>query len=282
MVFFKDGKDRANRSGLYVFGRCHTHPLITKINTLLAFFMAEDRAYAMGILLSVLVALLHVWLALTLLKPNVPPAKIKPVMIEVALLATPAPEKKPAPVVEKKAPPPKIAPAISKPVKLKTTPAKTPLAKKKPPITHAKAELPEPTTVVPPPVFKPVPLPPAPEAGAKDKESPVSAAKAAVSAEKTAPKAAPAAKEKGHATCVSCPKIKYPAIAQRRGWEGSVLLKLQLAPDGHAENVTIERSSGHSALDEAAIANAKQSRFTVGNAGQIRIATKLFEFKLDK
>ncbi len=279
MVFFKGGKDRTNRSGLYVFGRCHTHPLITKINTLLAFFMAEDRAYAMGILLSVLVALLHVWLALALLKPSALPAKIKPVMIEVALLATPKPEKKPAPVVvEKKAPPPKIAPVISKPVKLKTAPAKLPLAKKKPPINHAKAELPESTAVAPPPVFKPVPLPPTPEAGAKDKQSPVPATKAAISAEKTAP----AAKEKGYATCVSCPKIKYPTIAQRRGWEGSVLLKLQLAPDGHAENITIERSSGHSTLDEAAIANAKQSRFTVGNTGQARMATKLFEFKLDK
>lgn len=280
MVFFNGGKDRANRLGLYVFSRWHTHPLIAKINALSVIFMAKDRTYAMGVLLSVLVMLTHAWIALTLIKPNAPPAKIKPVMIEVSLLAAPAPEKKSAPVVtEKKALPPrqpKTAPVIRKPAKLKTAPAK-----KKPPIIQKKAELPEPTAIAAPPVAKPalLPLAPTPEAKTAHNESAAIASKAAAS---TAPKALLPTKENGHATCLSCPKIKYPVIAQRRGWEGRVLLKLQLSPDGQAVNITIERSSGHSALDEAAIANAKQSRFTVSNTGQIRIATKLFEFKLDQ
>ncbi|MDD5275418.1 MAG: TonB family protein [Methylovulum sp.] len=277
MVFFNGGKDRANRPGPYVFSKWHTHPLIAKINALSAIFMAKDRTYAMGILLSVLVMLIHVWIALTLIKPNAPSAKIKPVMIEVSLLAAPAPEKNSAPVAEKKAPPPqqpKIAPVIRKPAKVKTAPAP-----KKPPIIQKKAALPEPTAIAAPPAAKPVPLPlsPTAEATTAHSESAAIASKAAAS-----PKVSPAIKENGHATCVSCPKIKYPVIAQRRGWEGRVLLKLQLSPDGQAVNITIERSSGHSALDEAAIANAKQSRFTVGNTGQIRIATKLFEFKLDQ
>ncbi len=283
MFFFKDGKDRANPSGLNVFGTGYDHPPVAQIKALLAIFTAEDRTCSIGILLAAFVLLIHASVAMTLFKPFVRPAKTKPIVIEVALLASPAAEKKTAPAPEKKTPPPqpKPTPVIRKPLKPKTAPAKTTVAKEKPSAIQHKTQPPKPAPT-PQPVFKPAPLPLTPEARAAGEKNPPVATTANASAQKALPKKTPpAVKENGHATCVSCPKIKYPTIAQRRGWEGSVLLKLQLSPDGHAVNITVERSSGHNALDDAAIANAKQSRFTASNTGQIRIATQLFEFKLD-
>lgn len=45
----------------------------------------------------------------------------------------------------------------------------------------------------------------------------------------------------------------YPAIAQRRGWQGIVLLGFRVSMDGNIEAIHIARSSGHTLLDRAAI-----------------------------
>lgn len=44
----------------------------------------------------------------------------------------------------------------------------------------------------------------------------------------------------------------YPPGALAQGWEGQVLLRLQIAADGSVQQVLIERSSGYEALDRAA------------------------------
>jgi len=44
--------------------------------------------------------------------------------------------------------------------------------------------------------------------------------------------------------------------------EGTVVLKLTVSAAGRAQNVGIAGSSGHSALDQAAIAHIKQTRFS--------------------
>jgi periplasmic protein TonB len=44
----------------------------------------------------------------------------------------------------------------------------------------------------------------------------------------------------------------YPRAAAERGEEGTVTLVTLVAPDGHAESVQVERSSGYPALDSAA------------------------------
>lgn len=44
----------------------------------------------------------------------------------------------------------------------------------------------------------------------------------------------------------------YPFEARRRGWEGTVVLMVEILESGRPERVTIKHSSGHSVLDEAA------------------------------
>lgn len=44
----------------------------------------------------------------------------------------------------------------------------------------------------------------------------------------------------------------YPAIARRRGWEGTVLLRVRVDEHGRPREVAIERSSGHALLDRSA------------------------------
>lgn len=44
----------------------------------------------------------------------------------------------------------------------------------------------------------------------------------------------------------------YPSLARRRGWEGTVLLRVRVGADGRPTEVLIERSSGHGLLDRSA------------------------------
>ncbi len=80
--------------------------------------------------------------------------------------------------------------------------------------------------------------------------------------------------------CVFCPELDYPALAKRRGWQGSVLLEFQLTPEGLAQNIVVARSSGYGPLDTAAIANVRTSRFTRNGSGGLRMATREFHFEL--
>ncbi len=52
--------------------------------------------------------------------------------------------------------------------------------------------------------------------------------------------------------------FSYPAIALRHGWAGVVKLSLRLEPDGHLSDIRLIQSSGHSALDAAALATAQR------------------------
>jgi len=54
----------------------------------------------------------------------------------------------------------------------------------------------------------------------------------------------------------------YPEQARQQGIEGTVVLQLTVGADGLPGNVRVSRSSGHAALDEAAIAHVRQARFS--------------------
>jgi len=54
----------------------------------------------------------------------------------------------------------------------------------------------------------------------------------------------------------------YPEQARQQGIEGTVVLKLTVGIDGSARNVTVFRSAGHAALDQAAIAHVRKTRFS--------------------
>ncbi|RPH77210.1 MAG: TonB family protein [Nitrospiraceae bacterium] len=46
---------------------------------------------------------------------------------------------------------------------------------------------------------------------------------------------------------------RYPSTARLNGWEGKVVLRAVIRSDGHLSEVKVHRSSGHEALDNAAV-----------------------------
>lgn len=57
----------------------------------------------------------------------------------------------------------------------------------------------------------------------------------------------------------------YPKLAQKRNWQGKVLLSLRVSSNGKINNVKINRSSGYSVLDQAAV----NSLMKIGNLPQL-------------
>lgn len=55
---------------------------------------------------------------------------------------------------------------------------------------------------------------------------------------------------------------EYPYLAQKRGWEGKVEIRITITPERPSQ-VSLEHSSGHSILDEAALDWARQARVNV-------------------
>ena len=52
---------------------------------------------------------------------------------------------------------------------------------------------------------------------------------------------------------------EYPRIAQMRGWEGSVTMRLRVAPSGRLVDAELYASSGYEVLDRQAIAMATRA-----------------------
>lgn len=53
----------------------------------------------------------------------------------------------------------------------------------------------------------------------------------------------------------------YPEQARRSGWEGTVVLSIQILPNGRPGDVSVYRSSGYEVLDDAAVDAVRQWRF---------------------
>ena len=58
------------------------------------------------------------------------------------------------------------------------------------------------------------------------------------------------------------PRPAYPLFAFRQGAQGQVLLLVEVLTDGRAGRIDLEKSSGHAALDAAAINAVRAWRFT--------------------
>jgi TonB family protein len=54
----------------------------------------------------------------------------------------------------------------------------------------------------------------------------------------------------------------YPEQARQQGIEGTTVLKLTVGAAGAPQNVVVARSSGHAALDQAAVAHVRHARFS--------------------
>jgi len=58
--------------------------------------------------------------------------------------------------------------------------------------------------------------------------------------------------------------IEYPVQLWDQGVEGEVLLRVRVDDMGRVDSVEVSRSSGHSALDSAALVGGRELRFTPG------------------
>jgi protein TonB len=67
------------------------------------------------------------------------------------------------------------------------------------------------------------------------------------------------------------PRPEYPRTAREAGWEGTVVLQVMVLPDGTAGNVTLHKTSGHSILDEAALAAVKGWQFVPAMDGNFPV-----------
>jgi protein TonB len=66
---------------------------------------------------------------------------------------------------------------------------------------------------------------------------------------------------------MSNPKPEYPREARRNGQEGMVMLLVEVLPNGDARKVSIEKSSGHELLDNAAVKAVRKWRFVPAKKG---------------
>jgi protein TonB len=170
--------------------------------------------------------------------PVVPP-QIPPMTIEFAAPAPPVVEPPPPapapPVVE---PPPPVVDELAAKPKPKPKPLPKPVAKQPPKPQPKPVEAPPPTPVA-------APAPPAP------------------------PAPAPVTPPSANAAYLKNPAPEYPQMAQRRGWEGTVLLRVEVLPSGKPGQIQIQKSSGRDALDAAALAAVKRWSFVPAKQGDV-------------
>ncbi len=74
------------------------------------------------------------------------------------------------------------------------------------------------------------------------------------------------------AAYLSNPRPAYPLAARRRGDQGTVLVRVSVTAEGLAASVSLEKSSGHSALDDAALTAVQSWRFVPARQGTQAIA----------
>lgn len=228
--------------------------------------IGEESSRRQLVCVFLLILLLHVALIAYLHRSSTPETPAKPLVMDVALIAAPAPpQAKPvppaAPVV-----PPKPQP---KPVKAKKAPA----APKKPPVIRKPDRMPAPEPApAAQPEAAPAPARPAPVA------SPARPAPAAPAPSQTFTEANYRANYKSN------PKPEYPRLAKSRGWQGKVLLRVQVTADGRSAGVAVQQSSGHKQLDDAAIEAVRNWTFIPAKRGDTPVASTVtvpIQFKLN-
>ena len=177
----------------------------------------------------------------------VEPPKVPPMTIEFAAPAPPVVE--PPPPVPVEPPPPPPPPPVVDELAAKPAPKLVPKPKPVP------KPAPKPVAKPTPPPAKPVQAPPpvaapAPPAPAPAKPAPVTPASA-------------------NAAYLKNPAPDYPQLAQRRGWEGTVTLRVEVLPSGKPGQIQVQKSSGRNVLDEAALAAVKRWSFVPAKQGEI-------------
>lgn len=134
---------------------------------------------------------------------------------------------------------------------------------------------------VPQPVTKPVTKPgpvepqrvqPAPQvappaAPVKTPDTPAVAANAAPAQPVNAAPGLPDREPDYQAAYLHNPIPAYPMTARRMGWQGRVVLSVEVLANGHAGQIKVQQSSGHEVLDNAALQAVRDWRFVAARQG---------------
>ena len=84
-----------------------------------------------------------------------------------------------------------------------------------------------------------------------------------------APAAAPRVMSASQLGFLVPPNTLYPARSRKAGEQGSVMVRVFVDVAGRPAQVTLEKSSGHSALDEAALSAVRASQFRPYSEGGV-------------
>ena len=68
------------------------------------------------------------------------------------------------------------------------------------------------------------------------------------------------------------PKPLYPQEARKKGYEGEILLRVEVLSNGRVGAIEVRRSSGHEVLDRSAITAMKQWRFVPAKKGETQVS----------
>ncbi|VAW39710.1 Ferric siderophore transport system, periplasmic binding protein TonB, partial [hydrothermal vent metagenome] len=71
------------------------------------------------------------------------------------------------------------------------------------------------------------------------------------------------------------PAPEYPLLARRRGWQGTVLLAVEVKEDGTVGAVSVRTGSSYPILDEAALAAVEKWRFIPGTKDGLPVAMEV-------
>lgn len=86
----------------------------------------------------------------------------------------------------------------------------------------------------------------------------------------------------GTVGAIFMPSPEYPFSARRKGIEGTVVVEIEVHPDGHCENPRIALTSGCDALDDAAMATVKKWKYEPRTAPMLELRRVRFVFKLTR
>ena len=252
---------KGRENGSFNFKLSEHEPFTVLPRMLFESLTGEEKPARLWLGAGLLVLLLHVWLILYLQRPTEPITPAQPLMMQVSLIAAPA-SKPPA-----AAPKVQAVKQVPPPVPKKTPPK--PLITKKPRLASKPSVIPKPTPV---PALTP---PSAPVPNKIDLPPSMTTHPAAPAAKAPAPKSEPFTDANYRANYDFNPKPEYPRLARSRGWQGKVLLRVQVSAEGVSESVAVQNSSGHEALDEAAVAAVKKWKFIPARRGDTPVASSV-------
>lgn len=223
-----------------------------------SWFLGEEKPGDMMVLLAILVVLIHIWGWLYLNQPieqSITPAQ--PLMMEVSMIGLSIPK----PVV---APPEPVVPPSPPPEK-KVTPV--PKKTLKPVVTKKKAANKAPVQQQTQDFAPAEPM----DQVADSSESQASNSASVSHNSQSTGQNQTFTEANFKANYAHNPKPIYPVKAKNRGWQGKVLLKVNVSAEGHSKAIAIHQSSGHDVLDESAMEAVWHWRFIPAKRGETAV-----------